>query len=612
MAGFYDKQVKVELTLVDKMSAGLNQAKSKLAELKTGFTNYYFMAQAGWAGVQKAMQSAQIAAQYDEQRQAAQNLANAHGAAIDQIIGDLKRATGDTISQKAALESASNALIRGADPKKMVEFMEIAKKASETTGQSVTQTFDAMIQADVSMQERMLRSVGIVINADAAYQKYAQTHGTVVERLTNTQKHEAFTQAILERGREIIQATGEDYDSTADKIDRFNATLEDLRIQAGRIVQAVGALILDVAKIVVTGIAGIVEGFAWAMAKALNVTSRILGVFAPETGAKLAAVSDQFFQFQQDVADWQNDPENPLNAGLINPMDLLTAAPLRKGGVGLGAGGETPEMPKLPKVEAQQVDANGLTEADRIAVESAKASFDYEMYYVEGEQKITEQLNADMNKRVADAMAYYEQTYETDRLLIKSEKDKQDKLDLLRKLGLVDERKIAAQEKALRDKVFQDKMAASQATIGAASEFAGNVATIMGLGEQEAAKVQIPLEIAQAAIEAARAASSVASGNYAEAGLHVVAMSSHLAAVKSLSEAAKGGASGGASASAGHGGGGGGSQSTRPNEFNQARQGGGKHKQVHIHFENVYGNVDEAWMKKNIKQVKRRQKNLDE
>jgi hypothetical protein len=76
------------------------------------------------------------------------------------------------------------------------------------TGQSMTEAFND-ITLGVARQSRMiLDNLGIIIDADKAYQDYAKTLGKTAESLTETEKRQAFMNAVVKSGDDMIKRLG--------------------------------------------------------------------------------------------------------------------------------------------------------------------------------------------------------------------------------------------------------------------------------------------------------------------------------------------------------------------------------------------------------------------
>jgi hypothetical protein len=671
MATTTDKNINVNLNLIDKMSSGMAtvgaKTKATLSEIKANFTNFYFMAQAGWAGVQRAMEMANVAAQYDEMRNAASGMAEAHGTSIDQMIDDVQRAAQGTVSKMYSVQAASRGMIAGFKPDMIIKFMETAENVSDATGISVQETYEAMIQGSANLQERMLRGVKIYVDSDLAFKEYAKSVGKTVGQLTPLEKKQAMANAVLQKGGEIAKSAGNNFDSAADQIERYKAAVEDFHIFIGRLVQSVGLLIKAAIEGVGLLITESIALRAGVLKKELEVVQWVTDKIYAALGGNKKAPRIDTRGLDQFIRDMKNYGRETFKAGETFRAALNAPfTPKVSGGAGMpeddtnapGAPNEEAEaerknlLQQFEKLDAERRLA-GMNEIERIRAQAAAEIAERQKVGANtvGVQEFYDaQIVALQKKRQADIEALIVNSGDDE--IAKLQLQKKNELEVWKdseeaKLAITKKYdkmihdtsiKIAKDEAAKKQAIWEENHAmqielmrsSGQGLVSSMNYVAEQMingqkvsgemlaalflqqvgSTVQGLGTELFMRGLMTVwtgKSMNAVVPGSGMAAELTGGQAMGIGAGMMALGAAMGAMggKMASNASGGGGGAG-------GGGGGGSQSTRPNEFNQARQGGGKHKQVHIHFENVYGNVDEAWMKKNIKQVKRRQKNLDE
>ncbi len=84
------------------------------------------------------------------------------------------------------------------------------------------------------MSPRILDNLGIIIDAEAAYENYAQSLGKSSDQLTDSERRTAFLNAALARMKELASPLETNVESLADKFQRFKTTLANVYEQAGQ------------------------------------------------------------------------------------------------------------------------------------------------------------------------------------------------------------------------------------------------------------------------------------------------------------------------------------------------------------------------------------------
>jgi hypothetical protein len=113
--------------------------------------------------------------------------------------------------------------------------MKIASATSKMTGQSITEAFND-ITMGVARQSRMiLDNLGIIVNVDDANRKYAKSLGTTADALDDAQKKQAFMNAVLEAGNDMIKRLGSSSGSL-DGVNKLIAAQSDLWAEVNKTV----------------------------------------------------------------------------------------------------------------------------------------------------------------------------------------------------------------------------------------------------------------------------------------------------------------------------------------------------------------------------------------
>lgn len=136
-----------------------------------------------------------------------QAIASQAGLIPQEISKGIESAVHGTVDMENALQSASGAIISlGTNAERIPEIFELAKKSTQLFGGQTTERFEQISSAIASGNTRMLRQIGIVIDADRAIQKYANEIGVAKENLSQAQKQQAIMNEVLSTGADKFRS----------------------------------------------------------------------------------------------------------------------------------------------------------------------------------------------------------------------------------------------------------------------------------------------------------------------------------------------------------------------------------------------------------------------
>ena len=160
--------------------------------------------------VKKAYDLGEEGAQIERLKTTSTALAESMGSDMDLIVSKVKDATNNTISDYAIMQSASAAMTLGlgADADKMAQLAEVAAVRGRLMGETTSQAFNDIVRGIGRLSPMILDNLGIVIDADATYAKYAESVGKSTDQLSEMEKKQALLNGVLEDGKKIIQETG--------------------------------------------------------------------------------------------------------------------------------------------------------------------------------------------------------------------------------------------------------------------------------------------------------------------------------------------------------------------------------------------------------------------
>ena len=269
-----DELTRAEKSRADKIAAIDEEMFGKRTTLLDKFKANWMAITAAiavaWVAVSQAWGMAKESAMGLQQRASFANLATSHGAVADSIIADLKRASGETVATKDIIEKAGTAMLLGIPADKLSRLMEIARASSRVTGETITKSYEDISLAVARGSRMILDNLGIIISEEKAYKDYAATLKKSADQLTDAEKKQAFMNATLAAGDDIIKRVGITGMTTAEKMQRFEARMKNLKeivgvgllatlsaVQGALNLAASGALYLS------GGIFKVVQGIAW-------------------------------------------------------------------------------------------------------------------------------------------------------------------------------------------------------------------------------------------------------------------------------------------------------------------------------------------------------------
>lgn len=259
--------------------AGVNKTIVGLRDAAAGIIATFY-------SLGKAWDLMNMAAKAEQERRAFSALAASFGADADKLVAQLKRVSAETISTARLVRTAGSAMMMGIAPDDVVRLMEIARATTRQTGQTVQKAFED-IALGVARQSRMiLDNLGIIVQAGKANDAYAEKLGKTAAQLTDVEKKQAFMNSVLESGTELMQRMGEQVDTSADRLERMAASLENTKELVGHLALRAFNLMEGILK----GIAAIRVGITGQLWRAIKETIELLDQIP---GLDLSALRDK-------------------------------------------------------------------------------------------------------------------------------------------------------------------------------------------------------------------------------------------------------------------------------------------------------------------------------
>jgi len=265
-----------------------DNTKSSLNSLKDNWIAYSAAVTGAFLLLQKAFGYAEIAAQFQEQKNILNTYAKAWGTTANEVLRQAKIASGGELSMADATETAVKMLDR-ISPKTMNELIIAAEKMSKIFGGDIKSVMEQFNNYTLAGVERGLtKTLKLNLDTESAIKRYAQAHkiaGNDVKELTENIGEQgaqaARTEALLEALRVKLGKVGDQAETTADQFDLFKAQMQDLKLLSGELIIRVGNFGVAVVNTVLAGIEQIVTITAKGLSKLVSMTQAVVNFLDP-------------------------------------------------------------------------------------------------------------------------------------------------------------------------------------------------------------------------------------------------------------------------------------------------------------------------------------------
>ena len=179
--------------------------------------------------IKKAYDFGKEGAQIQRLMDTGEALANSFGVNLTEAVRKIKAASLDTITTQQAVLQVNRSLLLGiaSDADTMADLMRIAAFRGRAFGLDTTEAFDRITLGIGRLSTRILDDIGIVITGEIAYAKYAAAIGKTGDKLTEAEKRQAITNAIIEEGNRLLAETGGLTEDLATKITQLETNTKD-------------------------------------------------------------------------------------------------------------------------------------------------------------------------------------------------------------------------------------------------------------------------------------------------------------------------------------------------------------------------------------------------
>lgn len=147
-----------------------------------------------------ANQSAQTAAQYERLENSTNSLGAQYGLTSGDIIAAVNKIAQGTLSNSTILEQANKAMLLGVanSTEEFETLTKIAIDRGRAMGISMEDAFNSIVLGVGRLSPLILDNLGIILDADTTYGKFAETIGKTADSLTDAEKRQALLGRLKE------------------------------------------------------------------------------------------------------------------------------------------------------------------------------------------------------------------------------------------------------------------------------------------------------------------------------------------------------------------------------------------------------------------------------
>lgn len=158
--------------------------------------------------------------------QGLEHVGRAAGTNLKLISQELQNIAGGALSAEQAMRATALGISSGFGKEEIQGLAEVARGASLALGRDMGDAMDRLIRGAAKLEPEILDELGIMVRLDKATKDYADTLNKNVADLSQFERRMAFTNAILEQGREKFQDISDAIDPSA--YSKLGAAFQDL------------------------------------------------------------------------------------------------------------------------------------------------------------------------------------------------------------------------------------------------------------------------------------------------------------------------------------------------------------------------------------------------
>lgn len=188
----------------------------------------------------KAFNLAEMAAKFEQSRQAFRSMVTSMGQDAEQLFQDLKQKSAGLIGDQSLVEAANRAFSLGIPVERLGELMEISRAKARDMGITTAQAFDDIATGVGRGSPLIIDNLGLALKLGEANEKFAASVGKTVEELTEKEKKLAILNATVDAGKEALDRYDLSTKTMYERMQSLRVTVENMELQLGALAIRVG------------------------------------------------------------------------------------------------------------------------------------------------------------------------------------------------------------------------------------------------------------------------------------------------------------------------------------------------------------------------------------
>lgn len=229
---------------------------STFDQMKQNWVAYTAAIYAAAASMQKIFSLMEAAAEHAEKMETLDALTRRYGTTAEGIVGSISDMSHGLIGVGAAANVAADALAKGFSPQQVAQMANVAAVMHKTSseGMSASEAFKSLEGSITAARERgVVKMMGATIDL-------ASSLGKQYEAMSKSEKAQAMLNAVTEQAAKVERALGDEYDSAADKIQRYKNQIEALKLTIGDFALRLSAALFGAVQSIAGSISIIIGG----------------------------------------------------------------------------------------------------------------------------------------------------------------------------------------------------------------------------------------------------------------------------------------------------------------------------------------------------------------
>ena len=179
----------------------------------------------------------------------------------DESLAKFRKATDGTVSDVDLMIQANNAMLLGIveNDDAFAELIDNAQRLAKAVGQDALFGIESLTTGIGRQSKLMLDNLGIVLDTNLAYEKFAEANGKAVKDLDENERKQAFVQAALQSTAEKVARLGDEELDATDATNKLSTAFKNLQGNIGKTLQDDVELVASRLSIVITKIDGLIS-----------------------------------------------------------------------------------------------------------------------------------------------------------------------------------------------------------------------------------------------------------------------------------------------------------------------------------------------------------------